>query len=93
LISTLAITPNRFIPLNPAEALKRPMTIYLCNTVFAAHLALIISSADCYTNMGSIPLQIYVALAQIFHESLAVTTDMAIAILARRWGMSKKVRT
>jgi hypothetical protein len=69
-MSTLAITPNRFIPLNPAEALKRPMTIYLFNTVFATHLALIISSADCYTNMGSIPLQIYAVLARIFHELL-----------------------
>ena len=58
-MSTLAITPNRFIPLNPAEALKRPMTIYLFHTVFKPYLALIISSADCYTNMGSVPLQIY----------------------------------
>jgi hypothetical protein len=58
-MSTLAITPNRLIPLNPAEALKKPMAIYLFNTVFNPDLALIISFADCYTNMGSIPLQIW----------------------------------
>ncbi len=79
-MSTLAITPNLFIPLNPAEALKKPMTTYLFNTVFNPYLALIISSADCYTNMGSIPLQIYAALARIFHESLAATTDMAVLL-------------
>ncbi|MEE9527133.1 MAG: hypothetical protein V3W07_05655, partial [Syntrophobacteria bacterium] len=54
------------------------MTIYLFHTVFNPYLALIISSADCYTNMGSVPLQIYAALTRIFHESLAATTDMAV---------------
>ncbi|MDH3849886.1 MAG: hypothetical protein OEV09_02395 [Deltaproteobacteria bacterium] len=39
------------------------MTIYLFNTVFNPNLALIISSADCCINMGSIPLQIYAAIA------------------------------
>ncbi|UCF03490.1 MAG: hypothetical protein JSV14_07615 [Deltaproteobacteria bacterium] len=66
------------------------MTVYLFNTVFAAHLALIISSADCYTNMGSIPLQIYAALARIFHESLAVTTDMAIGEIGYMVGGEQK---
>jgi hypothetical protein len=68
------------------------MTTYLFNTVFATHLALIVSSADCYTNMGSIPLQISAALDRIFHESLAATTDMAIGEIGYAVGGSKEAR-
>jgi hypothetical protein len=41
------------------------MTIYLFNTVLNPYLALIVSSNDCDTNMGSIPLQIYATIVSL----------------------------